>query len=74
MEGHCSTGQNTQWAVVAMEEEDVVMYTLLYITVSMYVYIIVIYTVLSYVNVYYCIYVVIYITIFSAIDVCLQFK
>jgi len=23
MEGHCSTGQSPQWAVVPMEEEDV---------------------------------------------------
>jgi hypothetical protein len=22
MEGHCSTGQSTQWAVVPLEEED----------------------------------------------------
>jgi len=22
MEGHCSTGQNPQWAVVSMEEEE----------------------------------------------------
>ena len=32
MEGHCTTGQNPQWAVVPMEEEEVNTAEILYYT------------------------------------------
>ena len=31
MEGHCSTGQSPQWAVVPMEEEELSIYIYIYI-------------------------------------------
>jgi len=36
MEGHCSTGQSPQWAVVPREEEDVYIYIYLFIYLFIY--------------------------------------